>query len=76
MSSETLKNIVIEYINHADENTVLAVYEMLQGYEVKESESMMTEEQQSEIERRSSMYKEGKLKTSSWEEVKKRTRIS
>ena len=76
MLSETIKNKVIEYINHADENTVLAVYEMLQEYEVKEIESLMTEEQKSEIESRSSMFKEGKLKTSSWEDVKKRTRIS
>ena len=36
----------------------------------------MTEEQQSEIERRSALIKEGKLKTSSWEDVKKRTKAS
>ena len=76
MTSESLKKSVIEYLNHADDSVVEAVYEMLQIYEVKEDESLMTNEQKSEIERRSSLFREGKLKTSSWEEVKKRIQTS
>ena len=76
MTSEALKKSVIEYLNHADDSVVEAVYEMLQIYEVKEDESLMTNQQKSEIERRSSLFREGKLKTSSWADVKKRTQTS
>ena len=40
----------------------------------KTIKSLMTPDQKSEIERRSLLYKHGKLKTSTWAEVKKRTR--
>lgn len=38
--------------------------------------SLMSAEQKIEIERRSVLYKQGKLKTSSWSQVKKRVRAS
>lgn len=36
--------------------------------------SLMNDSQKTEIDKRSKLYKQGKLKTSSWEEVKKRVR--
>lgn len=74
MTSKTIKKKVIEYINQAEDNVIEAVYKMLKIYEEGDGKSLMTPEQKSEIERRSALYKQGKLKTSSWEDVKKRTR--
>ncbi len=74
MSSKILKKKVIEYINRAEDNVIEAVYKMLKIYEDGDSNSLMISEQKSEIEKRSALFKQGKLKTSSWAEVKKRTR--
>ena len=41
----------------------------------KTIKSLMTPDQKSEIERRSLLYKQGKLKTSTWAEVKKGTKV-
>jgi len=76
MTSKALKKKVIEYINHADDNVIEAVYKMLKIYEDSDGKSLMTSEQKSEIERRSALYKLGKVKSSSWEEVKKRSRTA
>lgn len=76
MTSKALKKKVIEYINHAEDNVVEAVYKMLKIYEDGEGESLMSQDQKSEIEKRSALYRESKLKTSSWREVKKRTRAA
>ena len=49
---------------------------MLKIYEDSDGQSLMTTKQKSEIERRSALFRQGKLKTSSWADVKKRTRIA
>ncbi len=74
MTSKTIKKKVIEYISHAEDDVIAAVYNMLKIYEDSEGKSAMTAEQKAEIERRSALYKLGELKGSSWSEVKKRTR--
>ncbi|MCA6435858.1 MAG: addiction module protein [Bacteroidetes bacterium] len=74
MTSKALRKKVIEYINHAEDNVIEAVYGMLKIYEDSDGKSLMTSEQKSEIERRSALYRQGKLKTTSWNELKKRTR--
>ena len=76
MTSKTIRKKVIEYINHAEDDVIEAVYKILSIYEDGEGKSLMTPEQKSEIEKRSLLYKQGKLKTSSWAEVKKRTRAA
>ncbi|WP_317899002.1 addiction module protein [Aurantibacillus circumpalustris] len=76
MTSKAIKKKVIEYITQAEDNVVEAVYEMLKSYEVGDGESLMTDEQKTEIEKRSALYKQGKLKASSWEDVKKRSRTA
>ena len=73
MTSKTIRKKVIEYISHAEDNVLEAVYKMLKIYEDSEGKSQMTPDQKSEIERRSTLYRQGKLKTSSWGDVKKRT---
>jgi hypothetical protein len=74
MTSRTIKKKVIEYINHAEDNVVEAVYKMLKIYEDSDGKSLMTKDQKTEIDKRSSLYRQGKLKTTSWTDVKKRTR--
>lgn len=76
MTSKAIKKKVIEYINHAEDNVIEAVYKMLKIYEDNDGKSLMTTKQKSEIEKRSALYKQGKLKTSTWAEVKKRTRTA
>ena len=76
MTSKALRKKVIEYINHAEDNVIEAVYGMLKIYEDSDGKSLMTSEQKSEIERRSALYRQGKLKTTSWNELKKRTRTA
>lgn len=76
MTSKALRKKVIEYINHAEDNVIEAVYGMLKIYEDSDGKSLMTSEQKSEIERRSALYRQGKLKTTSWNELKKSTRTT
>ncbi|NDA64293.1 MAG: hypothetical protein EBX50_20030 [Chitinophagia bacterium] len=76
MTSKTIKKKVIEYINHAEDNVIEAVYKMLKIYEDSEGKSLMTTDQKAEIEKRSALYRQGKVKTSSWGDVKKRTRTT
>ncbi|MGB3080304.1 MAG: addiction module protein [Saprospiraceae bacterium] len=76
MTSKAIREKVIEYISHAEDNVIEAVYTMLKIYEDGESKSLMTSKQKSEIERRSALYRNGKLKTSSWSDVKKRNRTA
>lgn len=76
MTSKAIKKKVIEYINHAEDNVLEAVYKMLKIYEDNDNKSLMSAEQKSEIDKRSALYKQGKLKTSSWNDVKKRTRLA
>ncbi len=72
MTSKAIREKVIEYIGHAEDNGVEAVYKMLKISEDSEGKSLMTPEQKSEIERRSALFRQGELKTSSWSDVKKR----
>jgi putative addiction module component (TIGR02574 family) len=71
-----MKKKVIEYINHAEDNVIEAVYKMLKIYEDSDGKSLMTTDQKLEIERRSALFRQGKLKTSSWTDVKKRARTA
>ncbi|MBI2966515.1 MAG: addiction module protein [Bacteroidetes bacterium] len=47
---------------------------MLKLYAGDDNQSMLSDEQKKELDRRSKLYHQGKLKASSWEEVKQRTR--
>ena len=76
MTSKAIKKKVIEYINHAEDDVIEAVFKMLKIYEDGGGKSLMTTEQKLEIERRSALFRQGSLKTSSWSEVKKRTRTA
>ena len=70
-----LKNIFSK-INNLSAKEQEDIYQMLKLYVEEGSESLMTKEQKSEIDKLSKLYHQGKLKSSSWEEVKQRTRAS
>lgn len=70
MTSNVLRKKVIEYVNHADENVLELVYKMLKVYEGDDGSSLMSNSQKEEAEHRTALLKTGKLKTSTWNEVK------
>lgn len=74
MTTNTLRKKVIDFVNHADGEVLEAMYKLLKLYEAAEGKSAMTDEQKSLVEERSAKYKQGKLKTGSWQDVKKRAR--
>lgn len=71
MTTNTMRKKVIEYVNHADENVLEVVYKMLRVYE-GDNTSLMNQAQKDEVEKRTTLFKQGKLKTSTWSEVKKK----
>jgi hypothetical protein len=72
MTSKAIKKKVIEYIDHADDRVLQAMYQMLKLYEDGEGISLMSTDQKQDVETRSALYMQGKLKTSNWMDVKKR----
>lgn len=71
MSTIKIRKKIQDYIEHADERILKMVYAMLTKYEKTEySESVLTEEQQLEIDRRWENHKSGKSKSYSLEETK------
>ena len=73
MTTVKIREKVFEYINHADERILKAVYAMLKEYEDTPGEkSMLSDKQYEVIEGRWKNHKNGKSKSYSLEEVKKR----
>ena len=74
MTTTAIRKKVHQYVDEAEEKVLEAMYQMLKLYVDEGSESLMSKEQKTEIDKRGKLYRQGKLKTSSWEEVKQRTR--
>lgn len=74
MTSKTIRKRIIEYVNHADDDVVEAVYKILKIYQEGSTKSTLSTEQKTEVERRSNLYKAGKMKSYSLEEVKEYAR--
>ena len=74
MTTTAIRKKVHQYVDEAEEKVLEAIYSMLKLYVDEGSESLMSKEQKAEIDKRGKLYRQGKLKTSSWEEVKQRTR--
>lgn len=72
MTTNALRKKVIEYVSNAEPNVLEAVYKILQVIEGDNSSSLMTESQKTEVEKRSTLLRAGKLKTISWADVKKK----
>ena len=74
MTTTAIRKKVHQYVDEAEEKVLEAIYSMLKLYVDEGSESLMSKEQKAEIDKRGKLYRQGKLKTSSWEEVKQKTR--
>jgi len=71
MTTTAIRNKVHKYIDEADSNVLEVVYKLLEVYR-QSNTSLLTEEQQKEVLKRSALYKAGKMKGYSLAEVKKR----
>ena len=74
MTTSSIRKKVHQYVDEAESNVLEAIYIMLKIYVDDDGKSLMSKEQKVEIDKRARDYREGKLKTASWEELKKRTR--
>ena len=74
MTTSSIRKKVHQYVDEAESNVLEAIYNMLKIYVDDDGKSLMSKTQKVEINKRAREYREGKLKTASWEEVKKRTR--
>jgi hypothetical protein len=73
MTTVKIREKVYEYINHADDRMLKAVYAMLKEYgDGPIAKSVLSNEQYENIEKRWKNHKNGKSKSHSLEEVKHR----
>ena len=73
MTKTAIRTKVHKYIDEADIKVLEVVYQLLEVYRQSNS-SLMTEEQQKEILKRSVLYKAGKIKGYSIAEARKRVK--
>lgn len=71
MTTIAIRAKVHKYIDEADNNVLEVVYKLLEVYRQSNS-SLLTDEQQKEVLKRSALYKAGKMKGYSLAEVRKR----
>ena len=73
MTPTAIRTKVHKYIDEADSNVLEVVYKLLEVYRQSNS-SLLTDEQQKEVIKRSALYKAGKTKGYSLAEVRKRVK--
>lgn len=73
MTTTAIRNKVHKYIDEADIKVLEVVYQLLEVYRQNNS-SLLTEEQQKEVLKRSALYKAGKIKGYSLAEARKRVK--
>lgn len=71
MTTTAIRTKVHKYIDEADSNVLEVVYKLLEVYR-KGNATMLAEDQQKEVLKRSSLYKAGKMKGYSLAEARKR----
>lgn len=73
MTTTAIRTKVHKYIDEADIKVLEVVYQLLEVYRQSNS-SLLTEEQQKEVLKRSALYKAGKIKGYSITEARKRVK--
>jgi len=73
MTTTAIRTKVHKYIDEADIKVLEVVYQLLEIYRQSNS-SLLTEEQQKEVLKRSALYKAGKIKGYSLAEARKRVK--
>ena len=71
MTTTAIRTKVHKYIDEADSNVLEVVYKLLEVYR-QSNASLLTDEQQKEVLKRSALYKAGEMKGYSLAEVRKR----
>lgn len=71
MTATAIRTKVHKYIDEADNNVLEVVYKLLEVYR-QGNTSLLSNEQQKEVLKRSAQYKAGKMKGYSLAEVRKR----
>ena len=71
MTTTAIRSKVHKYIDEADAKVLEVVYQLLEVYRQNNS-SLLTDEQQKEVLKRSALFKAGKMKGYSLAEVRKR----
>ncbi len=71
MTTTAIRTKVHKYIDEADNNVLDVVYRLLEVYR-QGNKSILTNEQQKEVLKRSTLYKAGKIKGYTLTEVRKR----
>ena len=71
MTTTAIRTKVHKYIDEADIKVLEVVYQLLEAYRQNNS-SLLTEEQQNEVLKRSALFKAGKIKGYSLAEARKR----
>ena len=75
MTSTALRKKVHQYVDNVDDSLLEVVYNLFKLYK-EEDKSLMTKEQKTDLDKRAQLYREGKLKTYSWKEVKAKARAA
>lgn len=70
MTTSAIRSKVHKYIDEADNKVLEVVYQLLEVYRQSNS-SLLTDEQQKEVLKRSALYKAGKIKGYSLTEARK-----
>ena len=73
MTTTAIRTKVHKYIDEADSNVLEVVYKLLEVYR-QSNTSLLSEEQQKEVLKRSALYKTGKMKANTLSEVRKRVK--
>lgn len=73
MTTTAIRSKVHQYIDEADSNVLEVVYKLLEVYR-QSNTSLLSEEQQKEVLKRSALYKTGKMKACTLSEVRKRVK--
>lgn len=73
MTTTAIRSKVHKYIDEADHKVLEVIYQLLEVYRQNNS-SLMTDEQQKEILKRSALYKAGKIKGYSIADARKRVK--
>lgn len=73
MTTIAIRNKVHKYIDEADSNVLEVVFKLLEVYR-QNNTSLLTDEQQKEVLKRSALYKAGKMKGFTLAEVRKRVK--
>ena len=73
MTTTAIRSKVHQYIDEADSNVLEVDYKLLEVYR-QSNTSLLSEEQQKEVLKRSALYKTGKMKAYTLSEVRKRVK--